>query len=322
MPTRRSPRPPPHDRAGGQWRLLPSPAATAAAAAPLPFTAALWGRRWRTHSWRPPPPPYLLAWRRTSHGHSHSSFGFLRALSHILLLQLARSFVRYLPIKRRRSLAPSTARETLTHARTHTRRISERPHAHAARRTTIVLFMFAVLYSDPPLVRGPSTSSPRRRCNKHKVHRRHHRRRRRNMVLIRGPITDALGSVYNIREERIFAAECYYFRRKIVLSSRRLRLLRRRNNNIIILWCIRSQRQCQHHLVFRMCFNSDEMCVIFMVYREKHWHKYKTFGFAYYLVVSKSIAVYLDMLCSGFFKRSSSLTNANSRELQTRVPIV
>lgn len=107
---------------------------------------------------------------------------------------LARSFVRYLPIKRRRSLAPSTSQETLTHARTYTRRISERPHAHAARRTTIVLFMFVVLYSDPPLARGPSTSSPRRRCNKHKVHRRH-QHRRRNMVLVRGPIIDALGSV-------------------------------------------------------------------------------------------------------------------------------
>jgi len=54
------------------------------------------------------------------------------SVTHSHWLRLARSFVRYLPIKRRRSLAPSTAWETLTHARTHTRRISERPHEHAA----------------------------------------------------------------------------------------------------------------------------------------------------------------------------------------------
>lgn len=195
MPTRRSPRPPPHDRAGGQWRLLLSPAATAAAA--VTIHGRLVGEEMEDSQLTAATAAAAAVSSRLktnlTHGHSHSSFGFLRTLSHILLLQLARSFVRYLPIKRRRSLAPSTARETLMHARTHTRRISERPHAHAARRSAIVLFMFAVLYSDPPLVRGPSTSSPRRRCNKHKVHRRHHRRR--NMVLIRGPITDALGSV-------------------------------------------------------------------------------------------------------------------------------
>jgi len=117
-----------------------------------------------------------------------------------------------------------------TNARTHARRKAS-ARTHMTPRTTIVLFMFADPSSVPSVDHRPSTSPPHRRCNKYKVHRRHcHRRRRRDMVLIRGPITDARGSIMCTRGE--------IFRRRIISVGKSFsreslsHSLRRKNNNI------------------------------------------------------------------------------------------
>lgn len=62
--------------------------------------------------------------------------GLPRTLSHTCRLLLARSFVRYLPIKRRRSLRPPHEKH---YGRTHAHTTqSERPHAHDADRFVYV----------------------------------------------------------------------------------------------------------------------------------------------------------------------------------------
>jgi len=202
MPTLRRPRPPPHDRAGGRWRLLlPSPAATihgrlvGEETEDSQLTAAVSSRlktnltRSLTHVWGLPHTP-----------------------SHTRRLQLgARSLVRYLPIKRRRA-ARSVHLTKNTKARTHAHTRHKRAPARTCRcttTTTIVLFMFADPFSSaPPLDNRPSALPPHRRCNKYKVHRRHCHRRR-NMVLIRWPITDVRGTTTE-HTRGFFAAELLF----------------------------------------------------------------------------------------------------------------
>lgn len=169
---------------------------------------------------------------------------------------LARSFVIYPLSDAARSLRPPYEKHWRTHART--------THKRAPARTCCSSYDDRFVYVRRPLLRPRSSADPRLRPHADDAI-------STRCIDATTAVAAAIWSssagqsptpsvVYNIREQRIFAAEYYYFRRKIVLSSHRLRLLRHRNNNIIKLWCIRSQRQCQHHLIFRLCFNSDEMC--------------------------------------------------------------